>query len=108
MDIGGIEAPPELYFAEVRWRKEWIGLKSLTNMKDDVAKYIAHRKRTDKGFAKDFEAGYAEFKRRQHGRMANAITVRTLKASKAGRNVKRFGSKRNSLPTGSRARRDRY
>lgn len=31
-------------------------------MKDDVEKYIDQRKRTDKVFAKDFEAGYGEFK----------------------------------------------
>ena len=33
-------------------------------MKNDVEKYIAKRKRTDKAFAKGFEAGYAGFKRR--------------------------------------------
>ena len=32
------------------------------NMKNDVENYIERRKRTDKVFAKDFEAGYAEFK----------------------------------------------
>jgi len=32
------------------------------NMKNDVENYIARRKRTDPAFAKDFEAGYAEFK----------------------------------------------
>src|ERR1035437_7572089 len=32
------------------------------NMKNDVENYIERRKRTDKTFAKDFEAGYAEFK----------------------------------------------
>ena len=31
-------------------------------MKNDVGNYIARRKRTDKAFAKGFEAGYAEFK----------------------------------------------
>jgi ribosome-binding protein aMBF1 (putative translation factor) len=31
-------------------------------MKNDVENYIERRKRTDKTFAKDFEAGYAEFK----------------------------------------------
>lgn len=31
-------------------------------MKNDVEKYIARRKRTDTTFAKDFEAGYADFK----------------------------------------------
>ena len=31
-------------------------------MKDDVEKYIEQRKRTDKVFAKDFDAGYEEFK----------------------------------------------
>ena len=31
-------------------------------VKGDVEKYIERRKRTDKVFAKDFEAGYAEFK----------------------------------------------
>src|SRR5436190_2287967 len=33
-----------------------------TNMKDDLEKYIQRRKRTDRGFAKDFEPGYEEFK----------------------------------------------
>lgn len=33
-------------------------------MKSDVDKYIAKRKSTDKAFAKDFDAGYAQFKRR--------------------------------------------
>jgi len=32
------------------------------NMKNDVENYIERRKRTDKPFAKNFEAGYAEFK----------------------------------------------
>ena len=32
------------------------------NMKNDVEKYIVRRKRSDKAFAKDFDAGYAEFK----------------------------------------------
>jgi HTH-type transcriptional regulator/antitoxin HipB len=31
-------------------------------MKDDVEKYIEQRKRTDKAFAKDFEAGYEQLK----------------------------------------------
>ena len=31
-------------------------------MKNDVENYIERRKRTDKAFAKDFEAGYGEFK----------------------------------------------
>jgi len=31
-------------------------------MKNDVEKYIDKRKRADKRFAKDFEAGYAQFK----------------------------------------------
>jgi len=31
-------------------------------MKNDVKKYIDRRKQTDKAFAKDFDAGYAEFK----------------------------------------------
>jgi HTH-type transcriptional regulator/antitoxin HipB len=31
-------------------------------MKDDVEKYIERRKRADKAFAKDFDAGYEEFK----------------------------------------------
>ena len=31
-------------------------------MKNDVENYIGRRKRTDKAFAKDFEAGYADFK----------------------------------------------
>jgi HTH-type transcriptional regulator / antitoxin HipB len=31
-------------------------------MKNDVGNYIERRKRTDKGFAKDFDAGYEEFK----------------------------------------------
>ena len=31
-------------------------------MKDDVEKYIARRKRADKEFARDFDAGYEEFK----------------------------------------------
>ena len=33
-----------------------------SNMKNDVENYIERRKRTDKAFAKDFEAGYADFK----------------------------------------------
>jgi ribosome-binding protein aMBF1 (putative translation factor) len=31
-------------------------------MKNDVENYIGRRKRTDKAFAKDFDAGYADFK----------------------------------------------
>ena len=31
-------------------------------MKDDLDKYIEKRKATDKAFAKDFDAGYEEFK----------------------------------------------
>ena len=31
-------------------------------MKNDVENYIERRKRTDKPFAKDFDAGYEEFK----------------------------------------------
>ena len=31
-------------------------------MKNDVENYIERRKRNDKAFAKDFDAGYAEFK----------------------------------------------
>jgi HTH-type transcriptional regulator/antitoxin HipB len=31
-------------------------------MKDDVEKYIAQRKRADKAFVKDFEAGYEQLK----------------------------------------------
>ena len=31
-------------------------------MKNDVEKYIERRKRTNKAFAKDFEAGYEQFK----------------------------------------------
>jgi ribosome-binding protein aMBF1 (putative translation factor) len=31
-------------------------------MKDDVEKYIERRKRTDPAFARNFEAGYEEFK----------------------------------------------
>ena len=31
-------------------------------MNDDLEKYIARRKRADKAFAKDFDAGYEEFK----------------------------------------------
>ena len=31
-------------------------------MKNDVEKYIEKRKRADKAFAKDFEAGYEQFK----------------------------------------------
>lgn len=31
-------------------------------MKDDLEKFIERRKRTDREFAKDFEAGYQEFK----------------------------------------------
>ena len=31
-------------------------------MKNDVENYIGRRKRTDKAFAKDFEAGYVDFK----------------------------------------------
>jgi|SRR5690348_8058265 len=33
-----------------------------TKMKNDVEKYIEKRKGADKAFAKDFDAGYAEFK----------------------------------------------
>ena len=32
-------------------------------------------------------------------RIPNALTARTLRASKAGKNVKRFGSKKHALPT---------
>jgi ribosome-binding protein aMBF1 (putative translation factor) len=31
-------------------------------MKNDVTNYIERRKRADKGFAKDFDSGYEEFK----------------------------------------------
>jgi DNA-binding XRE family transcriptional regulator len=31
-------------------------------MKDEVEKYIERRKRADQAFAKDFDAGYQEFK----------------------------------------------
>ena len=31
-------------------------------MNDDLEKYIARRQRADKAFAKDFDAGYEEFK----------------------------------------------
>jgi len=31
-------------------------------MKNDVEKYIERRKRADKAFAKDFDAGYEQFK----------------------------------------------
>lgn len=31
-------------------------------MKDDLEKYIERRKRRDRGFARDFETGYQEFK----------------------------------------------
>jgi HTH-type transcriptional regulator/antitoxin HipB len=31
-------------------------------MKNDIEKYIQRRKRVDKAFAKDFEAGYEQFK----------------------------------------------
>ena len=31
-------------------------------MKNDVENYIGQRKRADKAFAKDFEAGYGQFK----------------------------------------------
>ena len=33
-----------------------------TEMKNDVEKYIEQRKRADKAFAQDFEAGYEQFK----------------------------------------------
>jgi HTH-type transcriptional regulator / antitoxin HipB len=32
------------------------------NMKNDVEKYIGRRKRADKAFAREFDAGYEEFK----------------------------------------------
>ena len=48
-------------------------------MKNDVENYIAKRKCTDTVFAKHFEAGYAGFKRRLSGRMANTGTARTHK-----------------------------
>jgi ribosome-binding protein aMBF1 (putative translation factor) len=31
-------------------------------MNDDLEKYVARRKRADKAFARDFDAGYEEFK----------------------------------------------
>jgi hypothetical protein len=96
-------------------------------MKYDVEKYIAKCKRTDKVFAKGFEAGFGKMKAKlfqellasvkqaraiergelkpsrvfkvkaKRGAAPNARTVRTLKASKTGRKVKRFGSKRALL-----------
>ncbi len=54
-------------------------------MKDDLETYIEKRKRTDLEFAKDFEAGYQEFKigvllrqaREQAGMTQEALARRT-------------------------------
>ena len=54
-------------------------------MKDDLQKFIEHRKRTDPKFAKDFESGYQEFKigvllrqaREQAGVTQEALARRT-------------------------------
>lgn len=54
-------------------------------MKDDLETYIEKRKRTDPEFAKDFEAGYQEFKigvllrqaREQAGMTQEALARRT-------------------------------
>jgi hypothetical protein len=45
-------------------------------MKNDVEKYIAKRKRTDKAFAKDFESGYAKMVRRLPKAKMTAVSQR--------------------------------
>jgi HTH-type transcriptional regulator / antitoxin HipB len=50
-------------------------------MKDDAEKYIERRKRTDKTFARDFDAGYEEFKvglMLRQAREAAGVTQETL------------------------------
>jgi DNA-binding XRE family transcriptional regulator len=50
-------------------------------MKDDVEKYIGRRKAADKAFAKDFDAGYEEFKigvLLRQAREAAGVTQETL------------------------------
>jgi HTH-type transcriptional regulator / antitoxin HipB len=50
-------------------------------MRDDVENYIERRKRTDKAFARDFDAGYAEFKigvMLREAREAAGVTQETL------------------------------
>jgi len=51
-------------------------------MKNDVEKYIGRRRRTDKTLAKDFEAGYADFKQRQLGRKSDVIRLTPKDAKK--------------------------
>ena len=90
-------------------------------MKTDVDKYIAKRKRTDKAFAKGFAVGLrrtrktmktelfnellasvkeakairrGELKPGRVTRMVNATTARILKASTAGKQVKRLANKK--------------
>lgn len=54
-------------------------------MKDDLDKFIERRKRADREFAQDFEAGYQEFKigvllrqaREQAGVTREALAIRT-------------------------------
>jgi len=54
-------------------------------MRDDLDKFIERRKRTDPEFAKDFEAGYQEFKigvllrqaREQAGVTREALAIRS-------------------------------
>ena len=48
-----------------------------TAMKDDLDKYIQRRKRTDKAFAKNFDAGYAKFKKTLAGRMTSSDRMRS-------------------------------
>jgi ribosome-binding protein aMBF1 (putative translation factor) len=59
-------------------------------MKNDVEKYIARRKQTDKAFAKDFDAGYAEFKigamlreAREHAGVTQETLARITKTKKS-------------------------
>jgi hypothetical protein len=51
-------------------------------MKNDVEKYIARRRRTDKTFARDFEAGYADFKQHQLGHKPAVIQLSPKDAQK--------------------------
>ena len=74
-------SPCRIYLKKTALAEQENVVKVTHAMKNDVEKYIQRRKRKDKAFAKDFEAGYA-------------LTVRTLKANKAGKREKRFSNKK--------------
>jgi ribosome-binding protein aMBF1 (putative translation factor) len=59
-------------------------------MNDDLEKYVARRKRAEKAFARDFEAGYEEFKigimlrqARENAGVTQEKLARIIKTNKA-------------------------